>query len=273
MKLTLTSIIDGLLLGDGNLRSDSKISAIYQMNASDPHGDFAELAARLFGQFGFTGKSNRMPGGPRISRGKAFTAKPHTYFRTHAQVELLHHHKRWYHDGIKILPTDIDLAEPITLALWYMGDGNFQWVKGKAYNHGPVARLHTNSFSEGEVDFLQAQLEATHGLCSTKIHWRGQPIISMGGIHSRKFLDLVRPHLVPSFDYKAPSGLWNFKKCVVCNEEITGERGLRNTKYCENHIPKKLQNNMRYQAKNRNKYLESKQARYRRATDAKASLV
>lgn len=100
---------------------------------------------------------------------------------------------KWYPDGMKIVPKDIDLT-PLGCAHWFVQDGHNRQDKREAI-------LHTNAFTVGDVEFLIKMLRVKLNI---KCHWRFkrlgcQPIIVMGNQFGDEgyfeFLEMIRPHM------------------------------------------------------------------------------
>src|ERR1043166_4280781 len=84
------------------------------------------------------------------------------WFRTISHPELTTLHKMFYRDGKKIIPKNIEsfLSNPLTMAIWFMDDGNAKKVKGKVRGY----HLNTQSFTVAENVVLQKALDAVWGI-------------------------------------------------------------------------------------------------------------
>lgn len=105
--------------------------------------------------------------------------------------------KLFYQNRRKIIPNSIDkiLKEPLTLAVWYMDDGYKRTDKSGLY-------LCTSSFNQHEHNLLQNSLFINFGI-ETNIHFAGgYARLHIPSRHKNRFCTLIRPHVVPSLDYK-----------------------------------------------------------------------
>lgn len=191
----LRSFLDGLLLGDGNF-CHNKISAKFQMSQSSIHNDWIELIERKFEKFGVIVKRNIRPAHVRISKGKIINAQESIYLRSLHYKNLIQEVERWYPNGIKIIPKDINLLDTELLANWYMGDGYFD---RKRYD----IKLATNCFTLEDVQWIKNKMNDYYDL-NISVHRHGtKHIIGITSkIHVIKFLDIVKPHIIKSFNYK-----------------------------------------------------------------------
>ena len=116
----------------------------------------------------------------------------------------------FYQDKRKIVPEFIDqlLKTPLALAVWFMDDGfNRKDCLGKY--------LNTQSYSIKEQGLLINCLEKNFGL-KTKIHWAaGKPRLYLNAFQSRKFVNLIKEHIILSMRYK------------ISDPVTTGISGLR----------------------------------------------
>jgi hypothetical protein len=78
------------------------------------------------------------------------------YLKSHSYAELLEQRKRWYPNGVKIVPRDIILT-PNLCYWWYIGDGS---------NIKYGLQLSTESFSEDDVLFLVDKLNQLSFKCT-----------------------------------------------------------------------------------------------------------
>jgi hypothetical protein len=71
------------------------------------------------------------------------------YFKTRNNESLTKFYYKWYINGIKIVPSDLVLTNE-SILFWYLGDGSI--------NQGYI-KIHTDSFTIKEVDFLCEKLK------------------------------------------------------------------------------------------------------------------
>ena len=124
------------------------------------------------------------------------------WFRTISHSELSRLHQIFYRDKKKIIPETIAeyLSNPITLAIWFMDDGNaYRRKRGDC-----IAGFHLNtqSFTIAENKMLQAALESVWGLKTTlqKNHEYVRLYIRVESVES--FKQIVAPYVIASMNYK-----------------------------------------------------------------------
>jgi len=120
-------------------------------------------------------------------------------FATISHPELTNFHNIFYQGKKKIIPKNIgEYLSPLTLAVWFMDDGNVAKQSGKVKGF----HLNTQSFTENEnlelLNFfhsidIDGAMEKNHGKYRIGI-WRKQ---------SRDmFLEIIKDHILPSMQYK-----------------------------------------------------------------------
>ncbi len=123
------------------------------------------------------------------------------WFRTISHSELSELHQIFYRDGKKVIPETIAeyLSHPITLATWFMDDGNIQRKQGKVSGYN----LNTQSFSENENVLLAETLNRIYGICCKLERNHTYYRLAIYQRPSREiFANLVREHILPSMRYK-----------------------------------------------------------------------
>jgi hypothetical protein len=149
---------------------------------------------------------------------------------------------QWYPDGYKRVPQDLKLNSKIC-AHWFVQDGS------NSVDRHSIA-LHTESFSEKEVEFLILRLKEDMGIDST-MQIRsdtGQPIIFIGNASNRNgylpFLNIVSPHIpYECFKYKIRIDE-NYdtarRQSVFTEDEVTEMRELRKKGWLQREIADKF---------------------------------
>jgi hypothetical protein len=103
----------------------------------------------------------------------------------------------FYKDRLKIVPTKIkDLITPVSLAYLIMGDGSWK---------GYGLRLHTNNFTNDEVELLINALNRKFGFSSSiniANKSKSQYTIYIPSKDIEKLRSLVIPYILPSFRHK-----------------------------------------------------------------------
>lgn len=118
-------------------------------------------------------------------------------FGTRALGEFLEYWNWFYPSGRKCVPERITelIVSPLSIAVWYMDDGYKR-------NDCNAIRLNTDAFSRLDHERLQRMLEGNFGITSA-LHRKGKYWNIYIPRHSvRKFVELVRPYVVPTLEYK-----------------------------------------------------------------------
>lgn len=119
------------------------------------------------------------------------------YFHTRSDETLGLIQSIFYKDGVKIVPKELpELLEPLGLAIWYMDDGS---------NNGSNITLNTHSFSIPEQERLKDLLLEKFGVITTLVKDRSKYKIAIRSHEYDKFMDIVRPFVIPSMNYKISS--------------------------------------------------------------------
>jgi hypothetical protein len=82
--------------------------------------------------------------------------------RTPVYEEFFKQYSRWYKDGQKIVPQDLDFKDKIFLRNWVYGDGTLL--------HNSTLRLCTDDFTEEEVDWMIFSLNNTLDINFKKVY-------------------------------------------------------------------------------------------------------
>jgi len=191
--------IDGLLLGDGHILQKSKWSARYDQCFSIRFREWAEKIREDFLKFGI--ESNLLQATTRETvikkTGQRLGSFAYVMLFTKFYEEFVSFRKRWYVNGVKVIPRDIELTAQL-LANFHMGDGEYDPSTGRV-------AFSVNSFSLDDVKFLIEKLEDVLGI-KAKVYLdrrqNNQPRIKLGRKDSEIFLNFIRPFKVTCFQYK-----------------------------------------------------------------------
>jgi len=197
MSKKLLDILDGELLGDGHLNSPTGFQAYFSEGVGF---DKKEWLIHIYNIF----VDNNIP----IKENAIYYRrdKPGWQFNTRSTIELGDLHKKWYIKNenfdhmksrifsnrkyIKIIPTDITVT-PTCLLHWYIGDGSNKKNGG--------ARLCTNGFTYGEIEFLRVKLKEDLGILTS--HFR-EGCIGITKREQAKMLDIIGLSPVRCYEYK-----------------------------------------------------------------------
>lgn len=182
--------INGELLGDSSLHSQSKYSAKFQYSLK--YLEYIQYISKTLSSFG-------IKQGGRINRYcSRFNSNNYVYhYQSLRYAELLPIYKKWYPKRKKIIPKDLKLT-PLVCRQWYIGDGSLNNKEERSR-----IRLYTNGFIILDVKWLVKQL-INLGFRTTR-----QPtcnIICVSSHSTKKFLDYIGFCPVECYKYK-----WDYK--------------------------------------------------------------
>lgn len=170
-----SEIINGMLLGDGSLYINKKFEfknavLLYTCHYIEVLDD---IRYNLLKKLGWHFKI--------VSRFDKRTNKTYTNYTicSRSFPELTELKKKWYPNGIKIIPKDIILT-PETCYWWYLGDGS-------SGNSSLI--LCTNGFTEKDVKFIANKIPVECAVYTTQ----GPMINIIKRKERRKFLDFIGP--------------------------------------------------------------------------------
>lgn len=119
------------------------------------------------------------------------------------RVRSFHHpffsglRQQWYPEGKKSINRSLlDAIGTLGLAVWYMDDGHL----GKASN---FIKISTCSFTEYEHQVIIDWLKSVYGIASCMKIYSGYRILAIDVGSRKDFVQLVKPYIVDSMQYKA----------------------------------------------------------------------
>jgi hypothetical protein len=194
------SVINGSLLGDGQIRCYNKHSKIScpVFKKKNKHYDHVEYVAKLL----FDNK-NRI-----FEVQNKYNKKYLTYFeiRSYANEKLIPFFKKWYpieNDYIKLVPKDIVLDD-ICLLHWFLDDGYSLYIKG-AKKRNVFVVFCSESFSEDDQQMLCDQMKNKFNLNAKLLSVKGRGTgyrIKIPTTDVNLFFDLIGKCPVSSMSYK-----------------------------------------------------------------------
>ena len=106
----------------------------------------------------------------------------------------------FYPIRIKIVPSNIAdlLKNQLTLAVWFMDDGNVSMWQGKLRGY----HINTQSFSEAENQMLVSALNKAWNIEVTSQKNNGKYRLYIGSNSKIKFRSLIEKFILPSMKYK-----------------------------------------------------------------------
>jgi len=124
-----------------------------------------------------------------------------TWFRTISHPELSKWQKIFYRDKKKIVPETIAqyLLHPVTMAVWFMDDGNVARQKG---DDTCGYHLNTQSFTVVENELLQATLKSVWNIECTLQKNNGYTRLYILKRSAKRFRSIVESYIISELAYK-----------------------------------------------------------------------
>lgn len=145
-------ILDGLLLGDGHLeRQRGALSARLKIEHSVHQATYVDWKYAEWRDW------VRTPPRQRRRRNRIGTESVNVGSTTLSHVELEAARLRYYRNGRKTVPDDLELS-PLGMAVWFMDDGSRKSSQCRGLY------LNTQSFTEEEVSFLRSVMRRDIGV-------------------------------------------------------------------------------------------------------------
>lgn len=150
---------------------------------------------------------------PRYLAGHSVRTCQHPFFTEMRQ--------KWYPNGKKIVPLDIDLT-PLSIAIWFCDDGSNN-------PNNRCAVICTESFSIKEVEFLsdcfsKFDIQPSIWIKNSKKTGSDQPILQFHSESYDKLINLIKPHIT-----------WNCMKHKTKWRKAIHQREYSSS-FTENHI-------------------------------------
>jgi hypothetical protein len=194
-----SEVLDGVILSDGHLCRVYDNYANFDISLSgDMHFDWLQRIKDSLFYMGVQSFSNHPVLSDAISHGMPYKR---LRLSTPKSTILSVQQYRWYVNKVKIVPEDFILT-PISLANWFMGDGSSTYNNQNEYN-GVRVNLSTENFSPHDLDLLEMQLArfSLFDIDRTRCECGGYRLMIKTD-YSERFMNIVEPHIVSSFEYK-----------------------------------------------------------------------
>lgn len=189
MTKQLKEMIDGWLLGDGNL-SFTGVQAYFSFVSK--YEEYANYVAKQFIDEGMV--CRQYHGIDKIYK------TDHYRLMTPSTIQIGNLYHKWYKNGKKIVPVDLELTHAC-IKNWIMDDGTIDKKKG-------YLRLCTCAFTIDECEILSNKLNEFIGNPNSSwvIEKTKNPRIYVTKIETKKLLEKIGACDVTCFKYK-----WNLK--------------------------------------------------------------
>jgi len=209
--------IDGFSLGDGYISKNNYFSWCLK------HKEFSDYMANIFRPLlpvtrSYTTKEYKYT---NINR----TIRPKKLFMgsTKSHPDIMIQRRRWYPDGKKIVPKDVNLTSKSVL-LWYLGDGLL--IK---LTKSVCIELCTDGFSKKCIDLLAEKLNKLDIFSSIKKNKKNQYRIIINLNSIRRFFCLIGwESPIKCYDYK-----FNIPNCFTIYFHVY-VNGILITTGCQN---------------------------------------
>ncbi len=135
-----------------------------------------------------------------LSEPKVYERTKSISFRTISHHQLTEFYGMFYPQGKKVIPKNISdlIKNPLTIAVWFMDDGNIRKTKGKVYGY----YLNTQSFSLKENKILIKALKDNFGIEAMPMKNHGRYRIYIGAKGKNSFLKIMKDFVIESMQYK-----------------------------------------------------------------------
>lgn len=187
-------VIIGSLLGDARLECRSigfkhPITARFRVHHGEKQKDYVFWKYEILKDFVLKEPKESVWENPKRSLHEVSW-----YFHTKSLREFGMLHHLFYSDGVKILPENIfNLLTPRAIAVWFMDDGS---------NNGENLTISTHSFSYDEQTCIADFFKNRYGITPTVVKDRTKFKLAISRHDYARFLDIVRPFVIPSMNYK-----------------------------------------------------------------------
>lgn len=180
----LLDLLEGELLGDGCVSMNGNRSACYHHSSK-----YEEYLVWLSAQFANLGLEQA---------GKIYScvAKWGTVFHyaSKSYPELASIRQRWYPEGKKIIPRDLELT-PLRVRQWFLGDSHLAHPSGRR----PHIEFTTNGFDVDSVEYLVEELRG-QGFKATRRPANNTIGLSVYSV--KDFLSWIGPCPISCYQYK-----------------------------------------------------------------------
>ncbi|MBI3397441.1 hypothetical protein HY045_03115 [Candidatus Woesebacteria bacterium] len=190
-----TKIIIGSILGDGSLSPVSTTQRTSRIDISQHNSKLPYLKWLYV----------KLSVGMRLS--SVYPKRGYNLHRfcSKSNKELGYFRELFYSkNGKKIIPTVINsiLRDPISLAVWYMDDGNLD--KRTKYHFNATIATYCFSFIECQrlSDVLKENFKVRSSVNKTKMRGKTYPRLYIWSESMDRFISIIRPIIHPVFKYK-----------------------------------------------------------------------
>jgi hypothetical protein len=188
-------ILIGLVLGDAYLQKTGKRNARLRLEHSTKQKDY------IFWKW--DSLANLMQDRPKkLERFNPVFKKKHAYYRCQSYASpVFGKLRRWFYDekGKKI-PENFKtiFKAALSLAIWYMDDGYY-------YDRDQSVYIYIPRFAPASLELLLNALAQNFGLKpKVKIKKKRHFCLYFNVAETKKLLQIIKDHIIPSMQYKIP---------------------------------------------------------------------
>jgi len=195
-RLYYYSTFDGGLYVNGI--DNGKNNAFFAMNMRAENLDYVELVQKALTEAGIGAK---VFGRPDYNT-DGCNRQPQVRLQSQRHPKLTDIRNRIYIEGRKCIdPHMLTMLDAEALAIIYMADGS-RVVDKRSPNAKPCITLNTKGFSYGDNWLLKKEIKEKLDLEFNIQRQNNYWYLRLRAKDHEKFLDLVRPFVTPSFNYK-----------------------------------------------------------------------
>ena len=188
------SILNGLLLGDGGLRSEYGFQGRYKHD--DKHYSYIVWLRKIF-------KKNKISVSKIYKRIHKNVGNAITYsFYTGSTIQFGNLYRKWYPSKKKIIPKDVEIKKN-TLLHWYVGDGTLVKRSGRNKNSRCI-KIYTDAFKRRDIKRIIKQIKDLTGVSPNYQKSRNNIYIKDNDV--KKFIKFLGKCPVKCYQYKFDYG-------------------------------------------------------------------
>jgi predicted transposase YbfD/YdcC len=199
-------VIIGGLLGDSCITKNDKYNSCLMIVHGPKHLDYLKFKYNFFFEDGLTTKKGIYT---KIQHNKKTNKDYLAYGFFTKSIELFSNYRTmFYIDNKKTINADIlNKLNPFGLAIWFMDDGNrnIHWCLRKDGLKSISSRclvLNTQGFSFEENEIIKEYFNKRWDINIKIYKQRNKPVLNMNATNSKKLIEIIKPHIIPSLEYK-----------------------------------------------------------------------
>lgn len=199
-------VIIGGLLGDTCVTKNDKYNSCLMIVHGPKHLDYLKFKFNFFFEEGLTTKKGIYT---KIQHNKKYNKDYLAYgFFTKSIPLFSGYRSEFYTNGIKTITREIlNKLDSFGLAIWFMDDGNrnIHWtIKKDGLNYVKCRNLVLNiqGFSFEEAEIMREYFSEKWYIDVKVYKQRNRPTLYINAENSNKFIDIIKPHIIPSLQYK-----------------------------------------------------------------------